>query len=182
MLAKLTPKKAAARLPAERRGHEAAPGAGEASLDGGVCFVGLAVALYAAFCPVIKQTTRSPFAHGAGGLGSKLSLGHRGRSIEDTGEDLDGGKSEAGALWLHLHFSGAAALFFSRKPCEGLFRAELLVNLRRAACTESPAWRYQYGDTRAELLAQSSLHRVDTCTESPAWRYLHRVTSMESPA
>ena len=77
------------------------------------------------------------------------------------------------------------------------------------ACTESPAWRYQHGDTRAELLAQSSLHRVtsmeilaqshqhgdasveilaqshqhgDTCTESPAWSHQHRVTCAEPSA
>ena len=97
----------------------------------------------------------------------------------------------------------------SQKHCEGFFRAELLVNLRRVACAESPAWRYQHGDTRAELLAQSSLRRVtsmeilaqshqhgdtsmeilaqshqhgDTCAESPAWSHQHRVTCAEPSA
>ena len=82
-------------------------------------------------------------------------------------------------------------------------------SLRRVACTESPAWRYQHGDTRAELLAQSSLHRVtsmeilaqshrhgdtsmeilaqshqngDTCAESPVWSHQHRVTCAEPSA
>ena len=92
-----------------------------------------------------------------------------------------------------LYFS-----YFSRKHCEGFFRAELLVNLRRVACTESPAWRYQellvnlrrvacaespawrcqHGDTRAELLAQSSLHRA-TSMEILAQRHQHGVTSIE---
>ena len=76
-------------------------------------------------------------------------------------------------------------------------------SLHRVTSMEIPAWRYQHGDTRAELLAQSSLHRVtsismetlaqshqhgdvsmeilaqshqhgDTCTESPAWSHQHR--------
>ena len=91
--------------------------------------------------------------------------------------------------------------FFSRKHCEGFFRAELLVNLRRVACAESPAWRYQellvnlrrvacaespawryqHGDTRAELLAQSSLHRV-TSMEILAQSHQHGDTCAESPA
>ena len=90
------------------------------------------------------------------------------------------------------------ARYFSRKHCEGFFRAELLVNLRRVACTESPAWRYlellvnlrrvactespawiyQHGDTRAELLAQSSLRRV-TNMEILAQSHQHGDASME---
>ena len=68
--------------------------------------------------------------------------------------------------------------YFSRKHYEGFFRAELLVNLRRVACTESPTWRYQHGDTRAELLAQSSLHRV-TSMEILAQSHQHGDASME---
>ena len=90
------------------------------------------------------------------------------------------------------------AHLFSRKHCEGLFLAELLVNLRRVACTESPAWRYQellfnlrrvactesqawryqHGDTRAELLAQSSLRRV-TSMEILAQGHQHGDASIE---
>ena len=101
-------------------------------------------------------------------------------------------------LWVVVVFGFLFFSLFSLFPRKRFFRAELLVNLRRVACTESPAWRYQellvnlrrvactespawryqHGDTRAEVLAQSSLHRV-TSMEILAQSHQHGDTSME---
>ena len=65
---------------------------------------------------------------------------------------------------------------FSRKHCEGFFRAELLVNLRRVACTESPAWSHQHRVTCAEPSAKSQAHRAK-CSERGAKSEVHRVSA-----
>ena len=61
--------------------------------------------------------------------------------------------------------SVVSCLCFSQKHCEGFFRAELLVNLRRVACTDWQHLRRNlHKATCAEQLAQSNLRRA-TCKQ-----------------